>query len=58
MCIKRGVNIGIVDKSGRLAEELAAQKGHRELLKWLNEGAPTALVLRPLSARCRGFPEE
>jgi len=39
MCIKRGVNIGIVDKSGRLAEELAAQKGHRELLKWLNEGA-------------------
>jgi len=39
MCIKKGVNIGIADKSGRLAEELAAQKGHRRLLKWLNEGA-------------------
>ena len=39
MCIKRGINIGIVDKSGRLAEDLAAQKGHRELLAWLNEGA-------------------
>jgi len=39
MCIKKGVNIGIVDRSGRLAEELAAQKGHRDLVKWLNEGA-------------------
>ena len=39
MCIKKEINIGIVDKSGRLAEDLAMQKGHRELVAWLNEGA-------------------
>lgn len=39
MCIKKGVNIGIIDKSGRMAEQLAEQKGHRELVAWLNDGA-------------------
>lgn len=39
MCIKKEINIGITDKSGRLAEDLAMQKGHRELVAWLNEGA-------------------
>lgn len=39
MLIKKGVNIGIVDKSGRMAEELAEQKGHRDLVAWLTNGA-------------------
>eukprot|EP00658_Telonema_sp_P-2_P056539 TRINITY_DN44996_c0_g1_i4.p1 TRINITY_DN44996_c0_g1~~TRINITY_DN44996_c0_g1_i4.p1 ORF type:complete len:216 (-),score=72.27 TRINITY_DN44996_c0_g1_i4:460-1107(-) len=39
MLIKKGVNIGIVDKSGRMAEELAKQKGHRALVEWLTNGA-------------------
>ena len=39
MLIKKGVNIGIVDKSGRMAEQQAELKGHRELVKWLTTGA-------------------
>ena len=39
MCIKKEINIGITDKSGRLAEDLATAKGHHELVAWLNEGA-------------------
>jgi len=39
MCIKKEINIGITDKSGRLAEDLATQKGHHALVAWLNEGA-------------------
>eukprot|EP00656_Telonema_subtile_P015996 TRINITY_DN18422_c0_g1_i2.p1 TRINITY_DN18422_c0_g1~~TRINITY_DN18422_c0_g1_i2.p1 ORF type:complete len:379 (+),score=109.72 TRINITY_DN18422_c0_g1_i2:39-1175(+) len=38
MLIKKGVNIGIVAKDGRMAEELAALKGHRDLVVWLTNG--------------------
>ena len=39
MLIKTGANIGALDKAGRLPEQLAEFKGHRQLVEWLNNGA-------------------